>query len=198
MCDRLSKMLQNKLNNNNYDGNLNSFSITSSLSDNNYNLSSVKNFKNKMFDNNNNLRYLRYFIILFLTLYGGLAAVELPKSTAKMFENELFKFVYLILLIVVFFNKEWTVGILLSLIFMLCFRSSSIHRINKFTEDQVNYMTFKKQYIDSTNLNHNDYLINHHNKDNYSNNINENNDDNNNNDLNDNYLLNDDKYASFN
>ena len=56
MCDRLSKMLQNKLNNNNYDGNLNSFSITSSLSDNNYNLSSVKNFKNKMFDNNNNLR----------------------------------------------------------------------------------------------------------------------------------------------
>ncbi len=202
MSNRLAKMLENKLNNvqsnkkNNY---LDSLSSTlNSVSEKIDKFGDkIHTYKQSLYDNNDKKRYIRYFIVLFLSVYGGLAVNNLPESIAKLFENELFKFAYLILLIGVFFQKEWTIAILLSVIFLLSIRALSIVRINKVVEDSVNYLSFKKQYMNTSNLN-TQYTLNDKKNEKNENKENKENKENEENNSIDNNLLINDKYASFN
>jgi hypothetical protein len=146
MSDKLAKMLENKLNNVNNNNYLNNLSSTMDSVTDKFDKfgDKIHNYKQSLYDKNSNNRYIKYFIILFLAVYGSLAVNDLPNTATKLFDNNFFKFVYLTLLIGVFHQKEWTIAILLSLIYIISMRTLSISRINQSIDDTINYYSFKK------------------------------------------------------
>ena len=155
---------------------------------------------------------LELFIILFLILYAGLMAHKLPDNVLLFLNNNYVKFLYLVLWLVVVKNKNWTISIIMIIIFLVTMKVLSIQRIDNKLNDLVNYMLYKN-YIDTNNNNNNNNMNMNNNmknnmKNNNNNNITNNNNNNNNmsmnmNDLslcNNNELFNndvDDVYATF-
>jgi hypothetical protein len=80
---------------------------------------------------------------------------------------------------------------------LLSIRALSIVRINKVVEDSVNYLSFKKQYMNTSNLN-TQYTLNDKKNEKNENKENKENKENEENNSIDNNLLINDKYASFN
>lgn len=100
---------------------------------------------------NDHMKYVKYFVLLFLTVYASMAVNNLPDSIVQLFNNELFKFAYLILLVIFVLKKEYTISILLALGFVLSIRFASIKRIDNKVNDGVNYLLFKNTYKNNQN-----------------------------------------------
>ena len=98
---------------------------------------------------------LELFIILFLILYAGLMAHKLPDNVLLFLNNNYVKFIYLVLWLVVVQNKNWTVAIIMIIIFLVTMKVLSIKRIDNKLNDLVNYMLYKN-YIDTNKNNNND------------------------------------------
>ena len=97
---------------------------------------------------------LELFIILFLILYAGLMAHKLPDNVLLILNNNYVKFIYLVLWLVVVQNKNWTVAIIMIIIFLVTMKVLSIKRIDNKLNDLVNYMLYKN-YIDTNKNNNN-------------------------------------------
>jgi hypothetical protein len=72
--------------------------------------------------------YVSGVVTLFLVLYGALAAPALPPIAARMFENQLFKFMILALVLVVR-NYNPTMAMLIAVGFVISMQTLSKYRI---------------------------------------------------------------------
>jgi len=81
-------------------------------------------------------------------------AHKLPDNVLLFLNNNYVKFIYLILWLVVVQNKNWTVAIIMIIIFLVTMKVLSIKRIDNKLNDLVNYMLYKN-YIDINKNNNN-------------------------------------------
>lgn len=71
--------------------------------------------------------YVKIGLGVFLALYGaGISRVELPPSIKNLFNNNIFKVVWLSLLLILNFNKMPHVALTVALVLVL-----TLHQINK-------------------------------------------------------------------
>ncbi|AYV78894.1 MAG: hypothetical protein Edafosvirus45_3 [Edafosvirus sp.] len=63
--------------------------------------------------------YVITILFIFLIIYASLSQVQLPNSIVNLFKNNIFRVVFLSLLLVYTFNKAPHVAIIVSLIFVL-------------------------------------------------------------------------------
>jgi len=155
---------------------------------------------------------LELLITLFLILYAGLMAHKLPEKVLLFLNNNYVKFLYLVLWLVVVKDKNWTIAIIMIVIFLVTMKVLSIKKIDNKLNDLVNFMLYRN-YIDSNTdntVNSNNCNSNNCNSNNCNSNNCNNHNNNNNNNLpkvnNDDSLLynsslfaseNDDMYAKF-
>lgn len=68
-------------------------------------------------------------IVLFVSLYGGLAAPKLPKKIASYFDNEIFKLI-IVFVIALLSSKDFALAILATISLLVTINTLTIHKIN--------------------------------------------------------------------
>ena len=93
---------------------------------------------------------LELIIIFFLIMYAGLAAHKLPESALLILNNNYVKFLYLVLWLIVVLKQNWTIAIIMIIIFLVTMKLLSIKKIDNKLNELVNYMLYKN-YVDNNN-----------------------------------------------
>jgi hypothetical protein len=94
---------------------------------------------------------MELFIIFFLILYAGFAAHKLPDNVLSLLNNNYVKFVYLVLWLVVVSKKNWTIAIIMIIIFLVTMKLLSVKKIDNKLNDLVNFMLYKNYIDDNKN-----------------------------------------------
>ena len=74
-------------------------------------------------------KYVSSALILFLILYAGLAAPQLPKRVAELFENDMFK-LFIMFMIAYMSSKDITVALLVAIGFAISLQTLTKQKIN--------------------------------------------------------------------
>ena len=90
---------------------------------------------NKDFKNVLNSPYFYGFLAMFLGLYGPRLSPKLPKSITDLFENKVFRFVFL-LLIVYMSNNNLQMALIITIAFLLLTSYSENQKVEEFFEDK--------------------------------------------------------------
>jgi len=100
----------------------------------------VDQFMRQIFDN----QWISAAMVIFLTLYAGLAAPDLPPAIAVLFENPLVKLLFLFAILLI---QEYspTVSILVALGFLLSIQALKEHRIFEMNNELMEYANKVKQ-----------------------------------------------------
>lgn len=103
------------------------------------------NFNLDILDNN----YVAVLIALFLGLYGyTLSRVEIPDYIRNLFSNNIFRIVWLSMLLIFNFNKSPHASILISMVFVL-----TLHYLNeREIKENFVYLEIFKQQLNKNRL----------------------------------------------
>ena len=93
---------------------------------------------------------LELIIIFFLIMYAGFAAHKLPEKALLILNNNYVKFLYLVLWLIVVLKENWTIAIIMIIIFLVTMKLLSIKKIDNKLNELVNYMLYKN-YVDNNN-----------------------------------------------
>jgi hypothetical protein len=88
-------------------------------------ISDIDKYVNDLFNN----KILYTIAVLFVTLYGGLAAPKLPKMLLNYFDNEYFK-LFIIFIIAYIASKDYALAIISTISLFITFNTLTIYKIN--------------------------------------------------------------------
>ena len=76
-----------------------------------------------------NNKYISTVIVMFITLYAGLAAPKLPRYWSSMFDSQLFK-LFVLFVIGYMATKNYSIAIISALAFLITMNTMQKHKIN--------------------------------------------------------------------
>jgi hypothetical protein len=85
-----------------------------------------------------NNQYVIATLTLFLALYGSMSALSLPKWFTNLFKNDIFRVLFLSLLLIVPFESSPRIAIIIALIFVITMNSIDMEERQNMIKSESN------------------------------------------------------------